>query len=33
MGEYQQHGFKDVIEKPYRIEELGEVIHRVIAKD
>jgi DNA-binding NarL/FixJ family response regulator len=33
MGEYQQYGFKDVIAKPYGIEELGEVIHCVIAKD
>jgi two-component system, cell cycle sensor histidine kinase and response regulator CckA len=33
MSEYRQYGFRDVIAKPYRIEELEEVIERVIAED
>ncbi|HVN97242.1 MAG TPA: PAS domain S-box protein [Syntrophorhabdaceae bacterium] len=32
MSEYAQYGFKDVIAKPYKIDELGEVIRRVIAR-
>lgn len=30
MSSYREFGFKDVITKPYRIEELGEVLYRVI---
>ena len=30
MSDYKNHGFKDVIAKPYKIEELGEVVQRVI---
>ena len=33
MSDYKQYGFRDVIAKPYRIEELEEVIERVIAED
>lgn len=32
MSNYKQYGFRDVIGKPYRIEELGEMIERVIAE-
>ncbi len=27
---YNEHGFRDVIAKPYRIDELGRVLHRVL---
>jgi CheY-like chemotaxis protein len=27
---YHEHGFRDVITKPYRIEELSRVLHRVL---
>jgi len=33
MSNYKQYGFRDVISKPYRIEELGEIIERVIAEN
>jgi two-component system cell cycle sensor histidine kinase/response regulator CckA len=33
MSDYQQYGFRNVIAKPYRMEELEEVIERVIAED
>jgi two-component system cell cycle sensor histidine kinase/response regulator CckA len=33
MSDYKQYGFRDVIAKPYKIEELEEVIERVIAED
>jgi CheY-like chemotaxis protein len=33
MSDYKQYGFRDVIAKPYRIEELEEVIERVIVED
>jgi PAS domain S-box-containing protein len=33
MSNYKQYGFRDVIGKPYRIEELGEMIERVIAEN
>jgi PAS domain S-box-containing protein len=33
MSNYKDHGFKDVIAKPYKIEELGEIVRRVIAGD
>jgi two-component system cell cycle sensor histidine kinase/response regulator CckA len=33
MSDYKQYGFRDVIVKPYKIEELEEVIERVIAED
>jgi DNA-binding NarL/FixJ family response regulator len=33
MSDYKQYGFRDVMAKPYKIEELGEVIERVIAED
>ena len=33
MSDFKQYGFKDVIAKPYRIEDLDEVIKRVIAED
>ena len=33
MSDYRQYGFRDVIEKPYRIEDLEELIRRVIAED
>jgi PAS domain S-box-containing protein len=33
MSDYQQYGFKDVMAKPYKLEELGEVVRKVIAED
>ena len=33
MSDYKQYGFRDVMAKPYKIEELEEVIERVIAED
>lgn len=33
MSDYQQYGFRDVIAKPYKLEELGEVVKRVIEED
>ena len=33
MSDYRQYGFKDVMAKPYKLEELGEVVRRVIAED
>ena len=33
MSDYKQYGFKDVMAKPYKIEELDEVVQRVIAED
>ncbi len=33
MSDFKQYGFRGVIAKPYRIEELEEVIERVIAED
>jgi two-component system, cell cycle sensor histidine kinase and response regulator CckA len=30
MSDFRNHGFKDVIAKPYRISELSEVVHRII---
>ena len=30
MAEYQKYGFKGVIAKPYKINELSEIIHKVI---
>ena len=30
MAEFREYGFKGVIAKPYKIEELSEVLHRVI---
>ncbi len=30
MSNYRQYGFRDVIAKPYHIEELGKVMHRVV---
>jgi len=31
MAEFRKYGFRDVIKKPYRIREISEVIHRVLA--
>jgi two-component system, cell cycle sensor histidine kinase and response regulator CckA len=33
MSDFKQYSFRDVIAKPYKIEELKEVIERVIAED
>jgi len=33
MSHYEEYGFKGVISKPYRIEELSEVLYRVISGD
>ena len=33
MSDYKQYGFRDVIAKPYKMEELEEVIERVIVED
>ncbi|MBA4390850.1 MAG: hybrid sensor histidine kinase/response regulator [Syntrophus sp. (in: bacteria)] len=33
MSDYRQYGFRGVMAKPYKLEELGEVVQRVIAKD
>jgi PAS domain S-box-containing protein len=33
MSDYRQYGFRDVIAKPYRIEDLEEAIERIIAED
>jgi two-component system, cell cycle sensor histidine kinase and response regulator CckA len=33
MSDYKQYGFRDVMAKPYKIEELEEAIERVIAED
>ena len=33
MSDYKQYGFRNVIAKPYKMEELEEVIERVIAED
>jgi CheY-like chemotaxis protein len=30
MADYRAHGFREVIVKPYRIDDLGEVLHRVM---
>jgi len=30
MADYRAHGFREVIAKPYRIAELGEMLHRVM---
>ena len=32
MSDFKQYGFRDVIAKPYRLEELEEVIERVIVE-
>ena len=32
MANYEQYGFRGVIAKPYRLQELSEVLHRVIAE-
>jgi len=31
MAEFRQYGFKDIVAKPYSIDELGQALHRVIA--
>ena len=31
MGNFEEYGFKDVIAKPYKVKELSEALHRVIA--
>jgi PAS domain S-box-containing protein len=33
MANFRKYGFRDVIIKPYRIDELGEVLHKVIKED
>lgn len=33
MSNYKQYGFKDVIAKPYRIEDLGDLVRRVLGKE
>ncbi len=30
MADYKAYGFREVIVKPYRVEDLGEVLHRVL---
>jgi two-component system, cell cycle sensor histidine kinase and response regulator CckA len=30
MADYRKHGFADVVSKPYRIQDLAEVLNRVI---
>jgi hypothetical protein len=30
MAEYRAFGFREVIVKPYRIDDLAEVLHRVM---
>ena len=30
MAEYRKYGFADVVAKPYRVRDFGEVVHRVI---
>jgi len=30
MSEYEKYGFKDVVTKPYGVEELAEVLRKVI---
>ena len=30
MADYRTHGFREVIAKPYRIDDLSEVLHKVI---
>jgi hypothetical protein len=32
MSEYGRYGFVDVITKPYKLEELGETVSRVMEK-
>jgi two-component system, cell cycle sensor histidine kinase and response regulator CckA len=33
MAEFQKYGFSGVIAKPYRISELGKILHKVIMKN
>ncbi|MBD3288718.1 PAS domain S-box protein [candidate division KSB1 bacterium] len=33
MAEYEKYGFCDVVNKPYRINELGEILHRVLTNE
>jgi CheY-like chemotaxis protein len=30
MAQYRSYGFRDIITKPYQMEDLSEVLHRVI---
>ena len=30
MADYSRHGFADILSKPYRIEEIALVVHRVM---
>ena len=32
MSDFKNHGFSDVVTKPYRIHELSEVLHRVLVQ-
>jgi hypothetical protein len=31
MADFEAHGFRGVIRKPYKIEEVGEILRRVIS--
>ena len=33
MADYSRHGFADILSKPYRIEEIAAVVHRVLNGD
>jgi hypothetical protein len=33
MSDYKQYGFRNVMAKPYKIEELDEIIQRVTTED
>lgn len=30
MSEYKKYGFRDVVDKPYEMKELGEILYKVI---